>query len=226
MNKIIPTLLVSCLAALPVFAEMVHIPADRDNSLIEDPDGAVSNGMGPNFRAGRTNQSMYSVRRGLLRFDVASAVPAEAIIDRVFLTLYQNSNNEVPSDVSLHRVLADWGEGDSFSGGGSGAPAEPGDATWLHTFYEYDFWVHQGGQFVPNASATATIGGNDFYTWQSTNKMVNNVRHWLHDPSRNFGWLVMGDESTGQTAKRFDSRGGANVNQHPMLTVEYHMPGE
>ena len=78
MNKIIPTLLVSCLAALPVFAEMVHIPADRDNSLIEDPDGAVSNGMGPNFRAGRTNQSMYSVRRGLLRFDVASAVPAEA----------------------------------------------------------------------------------------------------------------------------------------------------
>jgi hypothetical protein len=36
----------------------------------------------------------------------------------------------------------------------------------------------------------------------------------------------MGDESTGQTAKRFDSREGANVNQHPMLTVEYHMPGE
>jgi hypothetical protein len=212
------------MTALPVFADMVHIPADRDNTLIEDADGAQSNGSGPAFFAGRTNQEMYSVRRALLRFDVASALPEDAIIDRVFLTLYQGSNNAKPSDVSLHRVLADWGEGASFSGGGSGAPAEAGDATWLHTFFDYDYWVQSGGHYVASASATATVGGNDFYTWQSTNQLVNNVRHWLKHPERNYGWLVMGDEDAGGSVKRFDSREGANSNQHPTLTVEYHLP--
>ncbi len=55
--------------------------------------------------------------------------------------------------------------------------------------------------------------------------MVNNVRYWLHHPERNFGWLVMGDEDSGGSAKRFDSREGAISNQHPVLTVEYHLPG-
>lgn len=223
--KIFPTLLLTCVTALPAFADMVHIPADRDNTLIEDPDGTVSNGIGPNFRAGRTNQSMFSIRRGLVRFDVASALPADALIDRVFLTLYQNSNNTEPSEVSLHRVLADWGEGASFTGGGGGAPAEPGDATWLHTFYDYDFWVQQGGHYVPHASGTAVVGGNDFYTWQSTVQMVNNVRLWLKNPERNFGWVVIGDESTGGSAKKFDSREGPDSARRPMLTIEYHLPG-
>jgi hypothetical protein len=222
MIKLLPIILFTSLLSVQALADMVHIPADRDNTLIEDPDGALSNGIGPNFRAGRTNQAMNSIRRGLVRFDVASAVPADAIIDRVFLTLYQNSNNFAPSDVSLHRVLADWGEGDSFTAGGGGAQAEPGDATWQHTFYDYDFWVQPGGQFVPYASATETVLGNDLYTWQSTVQMVNNVRLWLKNPERNFGWLIMGDESTGGTAKRFDSR---ESGQPPMLTIEYHLQG-
>jgi hypothetical protein len=225
MFRILSTLLFTCLTATTVYAEMVHIPADRDATLIEDAEGDVANGSGPAFFAGRTNQSVDSIRRGVVRFDVASAVPADAIIDRVFLTLYQGSNNTEPSEVSLHRVLADWGEGASFSGGGGGAPAETDDATWLHTFYDYDFWVQQGGQFVPHASATATIAGDDFYTWQNTVHMVNNVRLWLHNPERNFGWLVMGDESTGGSVKRFDSRSAPNDNQHPVLTIEYHLPG-
>ncbi len=113
MNKLLPLLFTSLLA-LPAFADMVHISADRDNTLIEDADGARSNGIGPAFFAGRTNQSMFSVRRALVRFDVAAALPEDAIIDRVFLSLYQDSSNVEPSDVSLHRVLADWGEGASF----------------------------------------------------------------------------------------------------------------
>ncbi|NNJ94873.1 MAG: DNRLRE domain-containing protein [Halobacteria archaeon] len=224
MIRLLPVILLSCLTSAQALADMAHITADRDNTLVEDPDGALSNGIGLHIRAGRTNQAMNSIRRGLVRFDVASALPANAIIDRVFLTLYQNSNNTEPADVSLHSVLADWGEAASFGGGG-GAPAEPGDATWLHTFYDHDFWVQQGGHFVPHATATATVSGNEFYTWQSTVHMVNNVRLWLKNPERNFGWLVMGDESTGGTAKRFDSREGRDSTRHPMLTIEYHLPG-
>ena len=123
MKKLIAALLLSCVTYLPAFADMVHIPADQDTTLIEDADGALSNGAGPAVFAGRTNQSMFSIRRALLRFDVAAALPENALIDRVFLTLYQGSNNVTPSDVSLHLVLADWGEGASFSGGGGGAAA-------------------------------------------------------------------------------------------------------
>jgi hypothetical protein len=216
----------TCLAAAPLQADMVDIPADRDASLIESANGEIANGLGPHIRAGHTNQPFFGVRRALIHFDVAGELPEDAIIDRVFLTLYENSENAVPGEISLHRVLSDWGEGASLSGGGSGAPAVEGDTTWLHTFYEYDYWVHQGGHFIERASGTETVGGNDFYTWQSTVHMVNNVRHWLHNPERNFGWLVMGDEYTRGSVKRFASRNSGNSAQRPVLTVEYHLPGE
>jgi len=225
MFRILSTLLLTCLTTTSVFAEMVHITADRDATLIEDAAGGVANGLGPIF-AGHTNQSVNGVRRALVRFDVASALPQDAIIDRVFLSLYQNSNNTAPSAVSLHRVLADWGEGASFSNGGSGAAAEPGDVTWMHTFYDYDYWVQQGGLFIPKASATEEVGGKNFYTWQSTVHLVNNVRLWLRDPGRNFGWLVMGDEDARGSVKRFASRESGDSDQHPMLTIEYHLPGK
>ena len=226
MYKILPTLLLTCLTATPAFAEMVHITADRDATLIEDAEGDAANGSGPSIFAGHTNQSTFGVRRALLRFDVASALPADAIIDSAYLSMYENSNNATPSAVSLHRVLADWGEGASFSNGGSGAPAQEDDATWLHTFYDYDYWVQQGGQYVANASASETVSGNDTYTWQSTNHMVNNVRHWLHNPERNFGWLIMGDEYTRGSVKRFASHESGNTNLHPMLSIEFHLPGD
>ena len=223
MFRILFTLLVTCCVATSVSAEMVSIQATRDTTLIEDPDGAMANGSGPAFFAGHTNQEVNGLRRALIHFDVAAALPGNALIDRAFLNLYQNSGNGEPSTVSLHRVLADWGEGASFSAGGKGAPAEPGDATWLHTFYEVQYWVQEGGQFIPRASATEMVEGTDFYTWQSSVHLVNDVRLWLHAPQQNFGWLVKGDENTRGSVKRFDSREGADT---PMLTVEYHLPGE
>ena len=157
---------------------------------------------------------------------MATALPENAKIDRVFLSLYQNSNNVTPGAVTLHRVLDDWGEGASFSTGGGGAPAEPGDATWLHTYWDDQYWVQEGGHFIPHASATEVVEGRDFYTWQSTANLVSDVRLWLHAPQRNFGWLVMGDEDSKGSVKRFDSREGMEASQHPVLTVEYHLLGE
>jgi len=226
MFRILSTLLLTCLVATSVFADMVHIAATRDATMIEDPGGALANGSGPALFAGSTNQTVNGIRRALIHFDVATALPENAMIDRVFLSLYQSSNNAMPSAFSLHRILADWGEGASFSTGGKGAPAEPSDATWLHTFYDVQYWVQEGGQFIPHASATEVVEGADFYTWQSTTHLVNDVRLWLHAPQKNFGWLVMGDEDAKGSVKRFDSREGMTSGQHPMLTVEYHMLGE
>jgi hypothetical protein len=240
MFKILSTLLLTCLAVIPAFAEVVIIPADRDATLIEpavydvypekgcptNAEDICANGSGPYFFTGRTNQSKFSIRRGLVRFNVAGVLPENASIDRVSLSLFQISNNEKQSVVSLHRALEDWGEGASSSTGGSGAPAELGDATWLHTAYPNQYWVQEGGYFIPDASGTRMIGGTAFYVWSSTVNLVKDVRLWLDDPQQNFGWLMMGDEDTAGSVKRFDSRQGDNSNQHPMLTIEYHLQGK
>ena len=46
-----------------------------------------------------------------------------------------------PMNVELRNVLTDWGEGSSNDSGqeGNGTLAAPGDATWLHTFFNTDF---------------------------------------------------------------------------------------
>jgi hypothetical protein len=212
--------------AASAFAGEVNIPADRDTTLIEDAEGDVANGSGPNIFVGHISQAVFGIRRGLLRFDVAAALPEDAIIDRVSLRLYQNSNNPEPGVIRLHRVLSDWGEGKSSKSGGRGAAAEADDATWLYTFYDHRNWTRPGGHFFPDASATGVVKDKDFHTWKNTDKLVNDVRLWLHTPQQNFGWLLMGDEDTHGSVKRFASREGKESNQHPMLSIEYHLPGE
>ena len=226
MFKILPTLLTSCLMVAAVFADEVNIPADRDTTLIEDAEGDAANGSGPGFFAGHTNQAEYGTRRGLIHFDVAAALPGNAIIDRVSLRLYQNSSNSEPGVISVHRVLSDWGEGKSSRSGGRGAPAEADDATWLYTFYDQRNWAHPGGHFVPDASAAEVVKDRSFHTWKSTDKLVDDVRLWRHEPQQNFGWLLMGDEETRGSVKRFASRESKESRQHPMLRIEYHLPGE
>lgn len=229
--------LFTSLLASPLQADTVHIMADRDNTLIEFEAGKTANGSGPSFFTGHTNQAEFGIRRGLVRFNVAAALPENALIDSVSLKLYQSSGNSTSSAVSVHRVLSDWGEGASVATGGKGVAAAADDATWLHTYYDYDYWVQQGGHFVPHASATAIVGGKGYYTWESTVHMVNSVRMWLHAPEHNYGWLVMGDEETLGSVKSFfssecvDARVDARYlcgdsNQRPMLTIEYHLPGE
>jgi hypothetical protein len=226
MFKILPTLLCSCLVVASVFANEVNIPADRDTTLIEDAEGDVANGSGPNIFVGHISQAVFGIRRGLIRFDVAAALPEDAIIDRVSLRLYQNSSNQKSGTVSIYRMRSDWGEGKSFKSGGSGAPAEADDATWLHAFYDERHWTRAGGDYVSDASATEMVNDTGFYSWKSTGKLVDDVRLWLHAPQQNFGWLLQGDEATRGSVKRFASREGKESNQHPMLSIEYHLPGE
>jgi hypothetical protein len=121
--------------------------------------------------------------------------------------------------VELHKLLADWGEGTSHAPGeeGDGAPATPNDATWRHRFFDTIFWTNEGGDFSVIVSASQSVGAIGQYTWTSA-QMVADVQSWLDDPDSNFGWLVLGDESTNVTAKRFDTRESASP---PMLTIQF-----
>lgn len=192
----------------------------KDNTLFEDEAGGLSNGEGQYLFTGQTDFSNLS-RRALLAFDIAGAIPSTSTIDSVKLVLNMNRTISGGQTASLHRVLADWGEGASDAAGqeGGGTAAATNDATWIHRFNPGDLWSIPGGDFQPAASASITVSGIGQYTWGSTAEMVADVTHWLATPSSNFGWIVIGNESTTATAKRFDSQQSPTPTNRPQLIV-------
>jgi len=226
MRRRLIVLLGLLLVAVPAAAETVVIEADRDATLIEDADGAWANGSGPVFFAGRTNENQGGVRRAVLRFDVAGALPPRAIVEEARLTLFATPSNSSLAGYRVHRMLAAWSEGASSSSGGIGAPSLPGDVTWLHTSYAAEFWIHNGGHFDGRFSSAADVGNSGFYVWPSTRHMVRDVREWLDAPQRNHGWILIGDETTRQTVKSFASREALDPDLRPVLEVDYRLPDE
>jgi hypothetical protein len=209
------------LLAASASAELSVVPAAHDNTLIESASGALSNGSGPHLFAGRTSQASGSIRRAALRFDVAGALPPGAVVLAAHLELHVSQSNAAPAYVKAHLLLADWGEGASSADGGRGAPAAPGDATWLHTFYPTSFWSSPGGDVAPAPSATLAVGGDGDWAFPSTPAVLDDVQAWLDDPASNGGWLLVGDESASSTVKRFDSRENPDPAVRPRLVVEW-----
>jgi hypothetical protein len=209
------------LAAQSAGADVIALGSSRDNTLYESASGFLSNGAGSYLFTGSTAGS--EIRRALLAFDVTGSVPAGATINSASLDLSMSKTISGSQPVSLHRVTADWGEAGSDAGGeeGGGAVAQTGDATWLHTFRATGFWASAGGDFAPAPSATQSVGGPAPYTWGSTAAMVSDVQGWLDVPAGNFGWIVIGNESSSFTSKRFNSRENAGESSRPMLTIDF-----
>jgi hypothetical protein len=206
-------------------AGTVDIPAGRDVTLIESAAGSLANGAGLHFYAGRTGQPSGSIRRGAIAFDVAAHVPPGVAVTAARLTLHMSQSNAGSVAASLHRALAASGEGPSNASGGSGAPAAPGDATWLHTFFDHSFWASPGGDFLAAPSASQLVGAEGSYTWGSTPELAADVQAWLDDPASNHGWILVGDESAPTTVKRFESRESTDDSLRPVLEVEFGRPG-
>lgn len=210
----------------PAQAATVAIPAARDTTLVEDPNGALANGAGPAIFAGRTNATNNGVRRGLVVFDLVKALPANPPtamnIEEVAVALMNlTESNVAPAEYRLHRVLADWGEGTSSSSGGAGAAATPGDATWIHTFHSNRFWMHNGAQFVGVPSARLTIAGPGVYRFEDE-ALLSDVRFWVSHPEENFGWILIGDETHPQTVRAFASRENPVSALQPVLEITLH----
>ncbi|MCA9102075.1 MAG: PQQ-dependent sugar dehydrogenase, partial [Planctomycetales bacterium] len=201
----------------------IEVPALRDNTLYESETGLLSNGSGQYLFAGTT--AADDLRRALLSFDLVGLIPPDATITNVSLRLNMSRTISGTSDVSLHRVLTGWGEAgsDASAHEGGGAPAEPGDATWLHTFFDTEQWATPGGDFAPGASATESVAGIGTYVWNSP-FMVADLRTWLSAPSTNNGWVLVGDESQTASAKRFDSRENPDALNVPTLIITYSTP--
>jgi hypothetical protein len=212
--------------------ETVTLVASKDNTLYDNPQGDVSNGSGAGLFAGTVGAAGgLRRRRALLAFDIAGGIPAGATIESARLVLEVSRTASGTKAVRLHRVLADWGEGSSNAprnpaggGDGIGAQAAPGDATWLHRFFDNVAWSAPGGDFASTPSAETQVTGIGSYTWGSTPGMIADVQEWLDGAAGNFGWILVGEESGTTSAKRFYSREHASAGVRPRLVVEYTPP--
>ncbi|MCH8247677.1 MAG: T9SS type A sorting domain-containing protein [Bacteroidetes bacterium] len=202
--------------------EIVLTPS-KDNTLYESSTGHLSNGAGQYLFVGRTAIATNALRRALIAFSVASALPDGAVIDSVQLRLHLSKTSSGTKRISVHRILTDWGEGASDAAGteGAGTAAQIRDATWLHTFFDTSTWQNAGGDFRPIESASTLVAADGTYTWGSTPGLIADVRHWVDTPQEDFGWLLLGEEEELQTTKRFDSRDNPNSNFTPKLHVYY-----
>ena len=211
-----------------LLATMQFTPV-ADNTLYESAAGDLSNGAGQHLYVGTTGQTQGNVRRATLKFDV-SALPAGATIDSVTLTMQMSKTVSAAQNVVVHRALSDWGEGPSNAsqggagpGEGDGVQAASGDATWLHRFFNNQFWATPGGDFVAAGSATAAVSGVGSYQWTSAG-LLDDVQQWQANPSENFGWILTGNEAAIRTAKEFGSRNNATAANRPTLTVVFTTP--
>jgi hypothetical protein len=219
ISLIIAIAVVTSLRA-PALADLATLLPSQDNTLFEDQFGTLSNGAGKHMFTGTTIGQF--IRRGLVKFDLSS-IPAGSIITDVELTMHMSRTINAAEFVDLHRALADWGEGASAAPGeeGGGAPAEPGDATWLHTHYNTQTWTTPGGDFDPILSATQLVFDVSHYTWTATPRLLDDVQDWLDNPAINHGWLIKSNEDFPTTAKRFDTKENPNPAFRPSLRIEY-----
>jgi hypothetical protein len=213
-----------CVAHSTAVAETLVVNAAKDNTLYESTGAQLSNGQGIYMFVGLTGTG--GSRRGLVAFDL-SAIPSNATITDVSLSLFLSRPRAdgTAETIDLFKVLKDWGEGNSNAGspGGGGAPAQPGDATWLHNFFNTNLWSSPGGDTANSISASTAVSTNNrTYNWSGSG-MVADVQSWVANPATNFGWLITGNENTQQSAQRFHT--SENASNKPQLTVTYTLPG-
>jgi hypothetical protein len=209
-------ILCACLAG-HVAGEEVALNPSKDNSIFSES-GTLSDGKGIYLFAGMTNRG--DARRALLAFDVSGAIPSGAIVTSAVLKLNMSKTIAGSTGVSLHRMLADWGEGtsDASANEGRGASAKTNDATWDYSFFDSQSWQAAGGDFVSDVSAVTTVANNGSYSW-SSEQLTADVQAWLDEPSTNFGWILIGEESRSPTAKRFDSNQTTTASRKPSLQI-------
>ena len=174
-------------------------------------------GGGTSFTSGHGNIGTTATR-ALLRFDIASRIPAGATINGATLTLTVINVNGPDSTFMLHRLLASWGEGNG-SDRSIGSPATPGEATWNNRLAPSTAWATPGGDFVLTASASQAVVGFGAQSF-SSDGLAADMQLWLDNPGTNFGWLLLSDaEAVSGTIRRFAGR--LDPNTPPQLVVDY-----
>jgi hypothetical protein len=216
-----------------LFADTVYLIPSADTSLLEAFPG--NNFGGQLYFTSGTTQN-YTKNRGLLKFNIAGQIPANAKIKSGMLSFEvtgstAETDKDNPSTFQLRRMLRDWGEGNkSGQPPQLGAPATTNEANWTYRFaFTTNTWGIPGGQSGVDYSTNSS--GEEFfygierspYYIQPHTQMTADIQSWLNQPSNNFGWMLLSQsEELNFSARRFGS--SEDTNRAPILTVEYFVP--
>ncbi|MBL8755240.1 MAG: DNRLRE domain-containing protein [Planctomycetes bacterium] len=203
----------------------INISCAADNTLYDSATGALSNGAGVGLFVGLTGTG--GIRRAVLRFDVAAALPANAKVLSATLNVnVAQSTAFLPLTADVHRLTASWGEGTSVApgNGGGGGLSTANGATWIHRFYSTSNWSTPGGDFAAVPSVTIALPNFGLCTSPPSATLTADVQSWLDTPASNFGLLIKTDELLASTAHRLDSK--ESTGTKPSLTVTYLVPGQ
>lgn len=204
---------------------IVDIPVQRDNTLYERAAGDLSNGAGDHLFFGLTGVNAGNVlRRAVLAFDLSIIPPGNTITDAsLSITVNMVAPGATAFNAGLHRLQADWGEGTSNAPGPEGGGIAPtaNDATWIHTFFDTQFWSTPGGDFDAQASATAMLDSNIGEFSFSSPELIADIQDMIDNPGENFGWIILGEEGNDMNARRISSRENTSPGAQPLLTVTF-----
>ena len=184
----------SVIDAHALHGKTIQLKASADTVLFEkDPDnnfGAVDS-----LAVGGTAGGPLA--RSLLKFEVAAALPSNAIITSAHLNfeiVKVPTSGGQPSDFRLHRMLQNWSEGTN-AGGPRGAAAVAGESTWNFRVHPTVRWSQPGGaapvDYWPSASASVRVAEIGRYEFVSTPELTADVRAWRANPANNFGWIML-----------------------------------
>jgi len=192
----------------------------RDTSLFEE--GELSNGGGQHLFAGLTDQP--NLRRALVAFDLSDIPSNSTIVSVQFqITISKTQFQRRNSDMFIHRLLADWGEGKQDAAGeeGRGTEAAMDDATWTSNFHQTSTWETPGGDFVETESSMARTSGTGSTMTFEGDGIVADVQAWVDGEAENFGWIIVGD---GQARRFFSSESDSESGQKPRLVIRFTTP--
>ena len=200
------------LSILPatVWSAQAIINPSQDNTVAQELPVNSSGACDSVFSGMIDDAALLGARRALMQFDIAGKIPANSTITSVTLSMtVTRGDNHVDSTFTLHPNTAAWVEGVEgcgVRGGGQGEPST-GGVTWTT-------------MPVFGAASGSTLINNTIPVWDSTATMVNDVQGWLDNPGTNYGWVLIGDENTQTTTRRFGSRESTNA---PVLVVEFDL---
>jgi len=226
MKKLI--ILSSLFFASLTSAQTFELEPIKDNTLYETVNGNLSNGQGNSLFIGRTgNSAGNALRRAVLAFNL-NGIPNTADISSASLSFEITMQPPIAAgfDANLHRLNQDWGEGasEAVGAGGSGAASQTGDATWVHTFFNGQFWQTPGGDFEPTPSSSVFVDGLGRFTFPLTSQLLSDLNDWRANPRNNFGWIILGSEFASGNARRIASGENPQVQLRPRLTITLSQP--
>jgi hypothetical protein len=149
----------------------------------------------------------------------------------ILQVVHEPNNGFEPSEMDLHKMLRDWGEGSETTtvSPGLGRPATTNEATWNSPFaFTGLAWAQPGAasgiDYAAAASDSVFVYGvaDSPYVFSSTN-LLSDLQTWVDNPEANFGWILISTaEGSPFTARRFGSR--EEPGSEPTLEIQYASP--